>query len=79
MMSEAVCFLFLQKSIFPEKKGEGRGPENPVYNNDHYGSMQMNCRVDVILYSVLFQKVWPHPGPLRRRGRFIQFTMLALG
>jgi outer membrane protein OmpA-like peptidoglycan-associated protein len=55
MRSETVRSLLLQKNI-PEKKISVKdwGLENPVYNNNNYGGMRMNRRVDVILYPVLF-------------------------
>jgi outer membrane protein OmpA-like peptidoglycan-associated protein len=53
--SEAVENILLQKSI-PEHKITitDWGLENPVYTNDSWTGMQMNRRVDVILYPVVF-------------------------
>jgi outer membrane protein OmpA-like peptidoglycan-associated protein len=55
MRSEAVHYLLLQKSI-PEHKISIKdwGLENPVYSNRSYSGMQMNRRVDVILYPIIF-------------------------
>lgn len=53
--SEAVSVLLLQKSI-PEHKIfiKNWGLENPVYSNQNFAGMQMNRRVDVILYPIIF-------------------------
>jgi outer membrane protein OmpA-like peptidoglycan-associated protein len=53
--SEAVQQVLLQKSI-PEHKItiKNWGLENPVYTNDSWNGMQMNRRVDVILYPLVF-------------------------
>lgn len=55
MRSRAVHELLLQKPI-PEHKISIRdwGLDNPVYSNSSYQGMQMNRRVDVILYPVVF-------------------------
>ncbi|HEY3406157.1 MAG TPA: OmpA family protein [Ohtaekwangia sp.] len=55
MRSEAVHYLLLQKNI-PEHKISTKdwGLENPVYSNHSYSGMQMNRRVDVILYPIIF-------------------------
>ena len=55
MRSQAVHQLLIQKSI-PENKITIKdwGLENPVYSNRSYGGMQMNRRVDVILYPIVF-------------------------
>ena len=55
MRSEAVHGLLLQKEI-PDHKItiKNWGLENPVYSNDSYSGMQMNRRVDVILYPIVF-------------------------
>lgn len=55
MRSEAVHGLLLQKEI-PEHKItiKNWGLENPVYSNESYSGMQMNRRVDVILYPIVF-------------------------
>lgn len=55
MRSEAVQNLLLQKNI-PEHKISVKdwGLENPVYSNRNYAGMQMNRRVDVILYPIIF-------------------------
>jgi outer membrane protein OmpA-like peptidoglycan-associated protein len=53
--SEAVQQIILQKNI-PDHKITitNWGLENPVYTNDSWAGMQMNRRVDVILYPVVF-------------------------
>ncbi len=53
--SEAVQQLLLQRPI-PEQKISIKdwGLENPVYSNETFRGMQMNRRVDVILYPILF-------------------------
>ena len=55
MRSEAVQNLLLQKQI-PEHKITVKdwGLDNPVYSNTSYSGMQMNRRVDVILYPIVF-------------------------
>lgn len=55
MRSDAVQQLLLQKPV-PEHKITKKdwGLENPVYSNTSYSGMQMNRRVDVILYPVVF-------------------------
>lgn len=55
MRSEAVQNLLLKKSI-PQNKISIKdwGLENPVYSNQSFGGMQMNRRVDVILYPIIF-------------------------
>lgn len=55
MRSEAVQNLLLHREI-PEHKISIKdwGLENPVYNNTSYQGMQMNRRVDVILYPIIF-------------------------
>jgi outer membrane protein OmpA-like peptidoglycan-associated protein len=55
MRSEAVHQLLIEKPI-PEHKISKKdwGLENPVYSNTSYSGMQLNRRVDVILYPVVF-------------------------
>ena len=55
MRSEAVQQILLQKAV-PERKITIKdwGLENPVYSNTSYQGMEMNRRVDVILYPILF-------------------------
>jgi outer membrane protein OmpA-like peptidoglycan-associated protein len=55
MRSEAVHGLLLQREI-PDHKItiKNWGLENPVYSNDSYSGMQLNRRVDVILYPIVF-------------------------
>lgn len=55
MRSESVQHLLLNKQI-PEHKISIKnwGLENPVYSNQTYSGMQMNRRVDVILYPIIF-------------------------
>jgi outer membrane protein OmpA-like peptidoglycan-associated protein len=55
MRSEAVQNLLLDRDI-PEHKISVKdwGLENPVYSNTSYQGMQMNRRVDVILYPIIF-------------------------
>jgi len=55
MRSEAVQQILLDRSI-PEHKITIKdwGLENPVYSNSTYNGMQMNRRVDVILYPIVF-------------------------
>lgn len=53
--SESVQQLLFQKNI-PEHKIfiKNWGLENPVYSNQNFAGMQMNRRVDVILYPIIF-------------------------
>lgn len=53
--SESVQQLLFQKNI-PEHKIfiKNWGLENPVYSNQNFTGMQMNRRVDVILYPIIF-------------------------
>lgn len=55
MRSEAVQQILLKRDI-PERKISVKdwGLENPVYSNRSYSGMQMNRRVDVILYPIIF-------------------------
>jgi outer membrane protein OmpA-like peptidoglycan-associated protein len=55
MRSTAVQQLLIQKAI-PEFKISVKdwGLENPVYSNNSFEGMQMNRRVDVILYPIIF-------------------------
>lgn len=55
MRSEAVQNLLLEKEI-PDRKISIKdwGLDNPIYSNTSYQGMQMNRRVDVILYPILF-------------------------
>lgn len=55
MRSEAVHQILLQKLI-PEHKISTKdwAFENAVYSNDNWSGMQMNRRVDVILYPIVF-------------------------
>jgi outer membrane protein OmpA-like peptidoglycan-associated protein len=55
MRSEAVFQLLLDKSI-PDHKITIKdwAYDNPVYSNTTFGGMQMNRRVDVILYPIVF-------------------------
>ena len=55
MRAEAVHQLLLNQSI-PEHKISKKswGLENPIYSNESYSGMQMNRRVDVILYPIIF-------------------------
>jgi outer membrane protein OmpA-like peptidoglycan-associated protein len=55
MRSETVQQLLLDKAI-PEHKITIKdwGLDNPVYSNNSYQGMQMNRRVDVILYPIIF-------------------------
>lgn len=55
MRAQAVQQLLLQKKI-PEHKISKKswGLENPIYSNETYSGMQMNRRVDVILYPIIF-------------------------
>lgn len=55
MRSEAVHQILLHKEI-PDHKITIKdwGLDNPVYSNSSYEGMQMNRRVDVILYPIVF-------------------------
>ena len=55
MRSEAVQQL-LQQLAIPEHKISVKdwGLDNPVYSNTTYHGMEMNRRVDVILYPIIF-------------------------
>jgi outer membrane protein OmpA-like peptidoglycan-associated protein len=55
MRSEAVQQILLKREI-PERKISIKdwGLDNPVYSNRSYSGMQMNRRVDVILYPIIF-------------------------
>lgn len=55
MRSESVEQIVLQKNI-PQHKISRKdwGFENAVYSNQTYRGMQMNRRVDVILYPIVF-------------------------
>jgi len=55
MRSQAVQNLLLHREI-PEHKISIKdwGLEKPVYSNTSYQGMQMNRRVDVILYPIIF-------------------------
>lgn len=55
MRSEAVFQLLLDKNI-PDHKITIKdwGYDNPVYSNSTWNGMQMNRRVDVILYPIVF-------------------------
>ncbi|MEP6738063.1 MAG: OmpA family protein [Chryseolinea sp.] len=55
MRGEAVQQILIQKEI-PDRKITIRdwGLENPVYSNHSYQGMQLNRRVDVILFPVVF-------------------------
>jgi outer membrane protein OmpA-like peptidoglycan-associated protein len=56
MRSEAVQQIILNRGDIPERKITIKdwGLDNPVYSNTSYGGMQMNRRVDVILYPIIF-------------------------
>jgi outer membrane protein OmpA-like peptidoglycan-associated protein len=56
MRSEAVEQIILNRGDISERKISIKdwGLENPVYNNQSYQGMQMNRRVDVILYPIIF-------------------------
>ena len=56
MRSEAVEQIILNRGDIPERKITIKdwGLENPVYSNTSYSGMQMNRRVDVILYPIIF-------------------------
>lgn len=55
MRSEAVQHILLQRPI-PDHKISIKdwGLDNPVYSNTTYRGMEMNRRVDVILYPIIF-------------------------
>lgn len=55
MRAEAVRQILLNQRI-PERKISKKswGLENPIYSNDSWSGMQMNRRVDVILYPIIF-------------------------
>jgi outer membrane protein OmpA-like peptidoglycan-associated protein len=55
MRSESVEHLLLRKNI-PQHKISSKnwGLENAVYSNQSYRGMQMNRRVDVMLYPIVF-------------------------
>jgi outer membrane protein OmpA-like peptidoglycan-associated protein len=55
MRAQAVQQLLLNQNI-PEHKISRKswGLENPIYSNETYSGMQMNRRVDVILYPIIF-------------------------
>jgi len=55
MRAQGVQQLLLDHSI-PEHKISKKswGLENPIYSNDSFSGMQMNRRVDVILYPIIF-------------------------
>ena len=56
MRSEAVEQIILNRGDISERKITIKdwGLENPVYSNTSYDGMQMNRRVDVILYPIIF-------------------------
>ena len=56
MRSEAVEQIILNRGDISERKITIKdwGLENPVYSNQSYSGMQMNRRVDVILYPIIF-------------------------
>src|ERR671912_105061 len=56
MRSEAVQQIILNRGDISERKITIKdwGLDNPVYSNTSYGGMQMNRRVDVILYPIIF-------------------------
>lgn len=56
MRSEAVEQVILNRGDIAERKISIKdwGLENPVYSNQSYQGMQMNRRVDVILYPIVF-------------------------
>jgi outer membrane protein OmpA-like peptidoglycan-associated protein len=55
MRSEAVQQILLQREVPDHKiKIKDWGLDNPVYSNTSYEGMQMNRRVDVILYPIVF-------------------------
>ncbi|HEX6223952.1 MAG TPA: OmpA family protein [Chryseolinea sp.] len=56
MRSEAVQQIILNRGDISERRITIKdwGLENPVYSNTSYDGMQMNRRVDVILYPIIF-------------------------
>ena len=56
MRSETVEQIILDRGDISERKITIKdwGLENPVYSNTSYSGMQMNRRVDVILYPIIF-------------------------
>ena len=56
MRSETVEQIILDRGDISERKITIKdwGLENPVYSNTSYNGMQMNRRVDVILYPIIF-------------------------
>ena len=56
MRSEAVEQIILNRGDISERRITIKdwGLENPVYSNTSYSGMQMNRRVDVILYPIIF-------------------------
>lgn len=56
MRSEAVEKIILNRGDISERKISIKdwGLHNPVYSNQSYEGMQMNRRVDVILYPIIF-------------------------
>ena len=56
MRSEAVERIILNRGDITERKISIKdwGLNNPVYSNQSYEGMQMNRRVDVILYPIIF-------------------------
>ena len=56
MRSEAVEQIILNRGDISERKISIKdwGLDNPVYSNKSYQGMQMNRRVDVILYPIIF-------------------------
>jgi len=55
MRGDAVLQLLLQKNIPPYKINvKNWGLDNPVYSNETYNGMQLNRRVDVILYPIIY-------------------------
>jgi outer membrane protein OmpA-like peptidoglycan-associated protein len=56
MRSEAVEKVILNRGDISERKISIKdwGLDNPVYSNKSYQGMQMNRRVDVILYPIVF-------------------------
>jgi outer membrane protein OmpA-like peptidoglycan-associated protein len=56
MRSEAVQQIILNRGDISERKISIKdwGLDNPVYSNTSYEGMQMNRRVDVILYPIVF-------------------------
>lgn len=56
MRSEAVQHIILNRGNISERKITIKdwGLDNPVYSNTSYEGMQMNRRVDVILYPIIF-------------------------